>query len=135
LSTPESAARILPAILQPATSQQESLRHANSDDPGNFSNQINHSNLRKLTGFRQISDLWSALTRHRFLFQIIWLWERRLFVLPTSPETSWNVDCFPRRLPKMACEKGKAATSRRTPESLSLVSGLVSASVCLYRCY
>jgi hypothetical protein len=29
----------------------------------------------------------SAVTRHRFLFQIIWLWERRSFVLPTSPET------------------------------------------------
>ncbi len=28
----------------------------------------------------------SVVTRPRFLFQMIWLWKRRSFVLPTSPE-------------------------------------------------
>ncbi len=36
------------------------------------------------------SDLWSAVTRHRFLFQVIWLWKQCSFVRSISPEIAMN---------------------------------------------
>ena len=47
-----------------------------------------------MTLAHESSDVWSAVTRRRFLFQEIWLWESRSLVLPTSTEIEMNVRYF-----------------------------------------
>ena len=51
-------------------------------------------NIRRVLILIQATFIWSAVTRYRFLFQVIWLRERRSFVLPTSPEMEMECTMF-----------------------------------------